>query len=212
MGAYAPSAWVDAALEERVGREVVGPVLRELERRGAPFRGTLYCGLMLTESGPRVVEFNVRFGDPETEVVLPLVGGRFGELLAGAARGALDPGAVWREAGSAVAVAIVDGGYPEDVRGGGRIGGLERLEESGGLVVFHAGTQRAPDGWRVRGGRAAYVAARAATRAAARERVYAALDGLDGDGWRVRRDVAADAVVTCTTAGGGPRGRSDGGA
>lgn len=212
MGAYAPSEWVDAALEARIGREVVGPVLRELERRGVPFRGTLYCGLMLTGDGPRVVEFNVRFGDPETEVVLPLVGGRFGELLAGAARGALDPGVVRRESGSAVAVAIADEGYPEEVRGGGRIGGLERLEQGGEVMVFHAGTRRAPDGWRVRGGRAAYVAARAATRAGARERVYAALDGLDGEGWRARRDVAAEPAVTRTTAGAGPRGRSDGGA
>jgi phosphoribosylamine--glycine ligase len=216
MGAYAPSDRVDGAAEERIGRTIVGPVLRELERRGTPFRGTLYCGLMLTDAGPRVVEFNVRFGDPESQVVLPLVGGRFGDLLAGAARGALERGAVQRVAGSTVAVALVDEGYPEEVRGGGRIGGLERLEEGGEVMVFHAGTRRAADGWRVHGGRAAYVAVRAATRAAARERVYAAVAGLDGEGWRVRWDVAAGAsdplVSVRTTAGGGPEGRSDGGA
>jgi phosphoribosylamine---glycine ligase len=211
MGAYAPSEWVDDGLEARIGREVVGPVLHELERRGTPFRGALYCGLMLTGTGPRVVEFNVRFGDPETQAVLPLVGGSLGGLLAGAARGALEPDAVHREAGSAVAVAIVDEGYPDAVRGGGRVGGLERLEPWSGLAVFHAGTRRAPDGWRVLGGRAAYVTAWAATCEAARERAYAAVDRLDGGGWRVRRDVAAGAAGWIT-AGGGPRGRSDGGA
>lgn len=216
MGAYAPSAWLDVGGEERIGREVVGPVLREMERRGSPFRGTLYCGLMLTAAGPRVVEFNARFGDPETQVVLPLVGGDFGELLAGAARGALEDGVVRREPGAAVAVALVDAGYPDAVRGGGRIGGLERLEAGADVVVFHAATRRAPDGWWVAGGRAAYVMACAGTLAAARERVYAAVDGLDGDGWRARRDVAAGAAGPAlearTVAGRGPRGRSDGGA
>jgi phosphoribosylamine--glycine ligase len=216
MGAYAPSAWLDAAGEERVGREIVGPVLREMERRGAPFRGTLYCGLMLAAAGAKVVEFNVRFGDPETEVVLPLVGGRLGGLLAGAARGALERGAVRREPGSAVAVALVDAGYPDEVRGGGRIGGLAALEERGDVFVFHAATRRGPAGWRVGGGRAAYVTARAPSLAAARARVYAAVDTLDGEGWRARRDVAAHAAATAvaagTTAGDGPRGRSDGGA
>ena len=210
MGAFAPSERLDAQGEEEVGRAVVGPVLRELERRGTPFRGTLYCGLMLTGSGPRVVEFNVRFGDPETQVVLPLVGGDLGALLAGAARGSLDRGAVGREPGSAVAVALADEGYPADVRGGGRIGGLERLEERGDVMVFHAATRREADGWRVHGGRAAYVAARGVTRAVARERVYGALASLDGDGWRARRDVAAEAAGGAT--GDGPEGRSDGGA
>jgi phosphoribosylamine--glycine ligase len=191
MGAYAPSEWVDEALEDGVGRRIIAPVLEALRRRGTPFRGTLYCGLMLTVDGPRVVEFNVRFGDPETEVVLPLVEGAFGRLLASAARGALDRSAVTRGRGSAVAVALADAGYPADVRGGGRITGLEGLRGREGVMVFHAGTRRVGEEWQVAGGRAAYVVARSTTREEARARVYEALAELDGGGWRTRGDIAA---------------------
>ncbi len=191
MGAYAPAEDVDAALEDEVLRTVVRPVLETMRARGTPFRGTLYCGLMLTASGPRVVEFNVRFGDPESQVVLPLVEGSLSRLLAGAAAGSLEPGVVGRGAGSAVAVAIADEGYPDAVRGGGVIEGLERLDGRPGLLVFHAGTRADGAGWRVSGGRAAYVVARAGTRAEARRMAYEALDGIGGGGWRVRRDIAA---------------------
>ncbi len=195
MGAYAPAEDVDAGLEDEVLRTVVRPVLEAMRRRGAPFRGTLYCGLMLTAAGPRVVEFNVRFGDPESQVVLPLVEGSLSALLAGAAAGRLDAGAVWRGPGSAVAVALADEGYPDAVRGGGEILGLERLDGRPGLLVFHAGTRAAGGTWRVSGGRAAYVVARAGTRAAARAAAYEALDGIGGSGWRARRDIAAGSAA-----------------
>ena len=191
MGAYAPTERVDAALEEEVRRTVVLPVLEAMRRRGAPFRGTLYCGMMITARGPRVVEFNVRFGDPETQVVLPLVEGSLSELLAGAAAGQLEPGVVGRRAGSVVAVALADEGYPEAVRGGGEIIGLDGIEERPGLMVFHAGTRRTERGWQVSGGRAAYLAAHAPTREQARAAVYDALGGVGGGGWRARRDIAA---------------------
>ena len=216
MGAYAPSDHVDAALEDGVGRRIIAPVLEALRRRGTPFRGTLYCGLMLTAQGPRVVEFNVRFGDPESEVVLPLLDGSLGRLLESAARGELERGAVTRGAGCAVAVALAQEDYPGAAREYGLIGGLERLQGREDLVVFHGATRRAGGQWRVEGGRAAYVVARSTTREQARARVYAALAELDGRGWRVRSDIAA-------TQGGAPAGfgpvsgavpgrRADGGA
>jgi len=190
MGAYAPSERVDATLEEQIGRRIVAPVLASLRRRGTPFRGTLYCGLALTTQGPKVLEFNVRFGDPETQVVLPLLEGAFARLLESAARGQLEREAVTRGAGCAVAVALVDDGYPEAVQGGGRITGLERLLGREGVVTFHAGTRHSEDGWQVTGGRAAYVVAHGASREQARAQVYASLGELDGGGWRVRRDIA----------------------
>lgn len=152
----------------------------------------------------------MRFGDPESQVVLPLLDGALGRLLASAARGELEGGAVTRGAGAVVAVALTDAGYPETVRGGGHIQGLDRLRGREGLMVFHAGTRRAGDEWRVDGGRAAYVAARAATRQDARARVYAALAELEGAGWRARGDIAAEGGV-CTTAGPTPRALRAGG-
>ncbi len=205
MGAYAPSEDVDGALEEEIGRRIVGPVLECLRRRGTPFLGTLYCGLMLAARGPRVLEFNVRFGDPETQAVLPLVEGAFAELLAAAARGEPAPGAVRRARGSVVAVALVDEGYPDAVRGGGRIRGLDRLRGREGVEVFHAGTRAAGEDWEVTGGRAAYVVARGESRSQARARAYAAVAELGGSGWRTRRDIAeAAAPVREGGAGRGP--------
>jgi phosphoribosylamine--glycine ligase len=198
MGAYAPSERVDVTLEEQIGRRIVAPVLESLRRRGTPFRGTLYCGLVLTAEGPKVLEFNVRFGDPETQVVVPLLEGAFARLLESAARGRLERDAVTRGPGCAVAVALVDGGYPDAVRGGGRITGLDRLPGREGVATFHAGTRRSDDGWQITGGRAAYVVAHGASREQARARVYASLGELDGGGWRVRGDIAG----ACTPAPG----------
>ncbi|HKQ58776.1 MAG TPA: phosphoribosylamine--glycine ligase, partial [Candidatus Eisenbacteria bacterium] len=188
MGAYAPHAALDASAEATVARTVVAPVLATMARRGTPYRGTLYAGLMLTDQGPKVIEFNCRFGDPETQAVLPLVGGSLARLLASAAQGRLDAGAVRREPGAAVSVALVDEGYPETQRGGGVIEGLDALDAGEECVVFHAGTVRVDDRWVVRGGRGAHVMARGATVAGARQRAYDAIARLGGQGWRCRRD------------------------
>ncbi len=193
MGAFAP-ALRDPALERRIGETVVAPVLAELARRGTPFQGVLYAGLVIDAAGPRVLEFNARFGDPETETVLPLVTGDLTAALAGAARGALDTAAIGRAPGAAVSVAVVDGAYPDGAPGNGRIEGLDAIA-SDTVQVFHAGTARAADGaWTIRGGRAAYVTAIGGDVAAARTRAYAAIDTLGGAGWRVRRDIAASAA------------------
>jgi phosphoribosylamine---glycine ligase len=190
MGAFAAPELADEALEEVVRSRIVEPVLAALRARGTPFRGLLYVGLMRNASGVHVIEFNVRWGDPEAQVVLPLVSGSLARLLASAARGALDPSATGRVSSAAVTVALVDAGYPDALRGDGVIVGLDDVAREPERVVFHAATARGPEGWRVRGGRAAYVTALAPTRAQARARAYDSIDRLGGRGWRCRRDIA----------------------
>jgi len=195
MGAYAPVLRVDSALEQSIGERIIAPVLAWMAGHGTPFRGLLYCGLMVDHEGARVVEFNVRFGDPEAQVVLPLLEGSLTRLLVGAAGGRLDPGAITRGSGAAVAVAIADEGYPEAVRGGGVVSGLDAAAEQPGVLVFHATCAPESGGrWRVEGGRGAYLVGLDATLAGARERAYGALGTLGGSGWRCRRDVAAHAA------------------
>jgi phosphoribosylamine--glycine ligase len=189
-----------------VSEQVIAPVLRTLAARGTPYRGTLYAGVMLTAAGPRVIEFNARFGDPETQSVLPLLSGSLGTLLASAARGRLEPDAVARTAGAAVTVALTDEGYPDAVRGGGVLRGLDRVA---GVHVFHAGTRFEDGEWVVRGGRAAYLTAVGDHIEQARERVRAACAGLSGPGWRCRGDIAAQVARAGETeliVGPGPAG------
>lgn len=188
MGAFAPTPAVTPEIEREVLERVILPVLRTMAARGTPFRGALYAGLMLTVRGPRVIEFNARFGDPETQCIVPLLTGSFSGLLAGAAAGALDPDAVGRAPLSAVAIALVDERYPGTLRGDGEIRGLDSLVDAG-VHVFHAAIRR--DGSRVfvNGGRAAYVMAVAEDGSEAREAAYRAIGKLSGEGWRVRRDI-----------------------
>jgi len=189
MGGYAPSRAVTPRIEAEVSERVVAPVLRTLAARGTPYRGALYAGLMLGPDGLNVVEFNARFGDPEAQSILPLLEGSLGTLLASAARGTLEPGAIRRAPGAAVTLALVDEGYPGAVRGTGEIRGLDELEQRG-LLVFHAGTSWNGSGWGIRGGRAAYVTSTAATLEQARAKLMSARAGLSGEGWRCRGDIA----------------------
>ena len=194
MGAYAPTPAMTPELEHVVSARIITPVLRALHGRGTPYRGALYAGLMLTAAGPQVIEFNARFGDPETQSMLPLLEGSLGLLLASAERGSLEPLAVTRAPAAAVTLALVDEGYPEVVKGGGTIRGLDEVERSG-VLVFHAGTRRKGDAWRVSGGRAAYLTAVADTLESARARVDAARARLSGSGWRCRTDIAVSTGV-----------------
>jgi len=199
MGAFAPTPDFGPNAEARVAEEVVRPMLAVLRARGTPFRGLLYVGLMIGPAGPRVLEFNVRFGDPETEAVMPLVAGAFSSLLLGASRGALEPGCVARRAQASVAIALVDAGYPDAPSGDGVIEGLDALEELSDVLVFHAGTTRKGAHWAVRGGRAAYVVGLGAGLAAARGRAYDAVRFLGGAGWRCRHDIAGAEAAPETT-------------
>jgi phosphoribosylamine---glycine ligase len=191
MGAYAPLPWAPANLVERVMTETVRPTLAEMRKRGTPFAGLLYVGLALTPDGPKVIEFNARFGDPETQVVLALLATPLGGLLRAAATGTLaaHPPLRWHE-GAAVTVVVASRNYPGTPRTGDVIEGGERPG------VIHAGTARRPeDGALVSaGGRVLSVTATGTDLAAAREAAYALVDGITLDGSHHRRDIALAAV------------------
>ena len=190
MGAYAPLPWAPADLVERVMAETVEPTLAEMRRRGTPFAGLLYVGLALTGGGPKVIEFNARFGDPETQVVLALLASPLGELLHAAATGTLAgfPPLRWHE-GAAVTVVVAGNNYPGVPRTGDVIEGGERPG------VIHAGTARREDGALVSaGGRVLSVTATGADLAAARAAAYELVDGVRLEGSHHRTDIALAAV------------------
>jgi phosphoribosylamine---glycine ligase len=190
MGAYAPLPWLPADLTGDVVRTVAQPTVAELARRGTPFAGLLYVGLAITARGPRVVEFNARFGDPETQVVLALLETPLGRLLHAAATGTLDrqPPLVWRD-GSAVTVVIAAAGYPSGPRVGDVLTGAEQLG------VIHAGTRRRDDGAIVAtGGRVVSATAVGADLADARDRAYELVSRIHLPDGQFRTDIALRAV------------------
>ena len=191
MGAYAPLPWLPEGLVERVMAETVEPTLAEMRRRGTPFAGLLYVGLAITPQGPRVIEFNARFGDPETQVVLALLATPLGGLLHAAATGTLadHPPLRWHP-GAAVTVVVAGHNYPGTPRTGDVISGAERPG------VIHSGTARRPeDGALVSaGGRVLCATATGPDLAAAREAAYTVVDGLELDGSHHRTDIALGAV------------------
>lgn len=188
MGAYAPAPVMTPQMIERVDREITAPVLAEMARRGAPYRGVLYVGLMLTAGGPKVVEFNCRFGDPETQVVLPLLRSDLVDLCLASARGDLSQaGAVDLDDGRAAAcVVMASGGYPGDYQTGYPIEGAERDD----VLVFHAGTALDGDTLVTGGGRVLAVTAVGDDLRGAVDRAYAAVDNIRFDDAYARRDIA----------------------
>ncbi len=194
MGAYAPWHRTDATFESEVRRRILEPTIAGMAAEGFPMQGCLYAGLMVTDDGPRVVEFNCRFGDPETEVVLPLhADGALG-LLMSAARGELDPTARVARDGAAVSVVLASGGYPGSYETGVPISGHEAVAADD-VLVFHAGTARGSDGvLSTAGGRVLAVTALGPTIEAARDRAYDAADRIAFAGKHARRDIAAKAL------------------
>jgi phosphoribosylamine--glycine ligase len=193
MGSYSPVAGLgDADVDELVDT-VHRPVLRELARRDAPFAGVLYAGLMLTPNGPKVLEFNCRFGDPETQSILPRLEGDLLEALAGVAAGRID-GSVAAGDHTAVTVVLASGGYPErsDDRGT-PIDGVEEAESTGALV-FHAGTARHGDQLVTNGGRILNVTAVGDDLPAARAAAYDAAGRISFAGMQFRSDIALAAA------------------
>ncbi len=185
MGAFSPVDGVDVgALAELVA----APVIAELARRGSPFVGVLFAGLMLTEDGARVLEYNCRFGDPEAEVILPLLEGDLASALYGAATGSGSLALSLHDA-AAVTVVLAGGSYPESSDTGTPITGIEDAEAAGGLV-FHAGTALHGGRLVTNGGRILDVTAVGDTVATARERAYAAVEQISFAGVRYRRDIA----------------------
>jgi phosphoribosylamine---glycine ligase len=192
MGAYTPVPGFGleevAYLEDLVFR----PVLRELASRGVPYRGLLYAGLVDTPAGPKLLEFNARFGDPETQVILPRLASDLGELLWASATGSVaDVGVAWHDE-AVVTVVLASGGYPGSYPTGLPITGVEEAAGRDGVQVFHAGTRREADGGLVTaGGRVLDVTARGVDVAEARERVYDAAARIRWDGAHRRSDIAA---------------------
>ena len=191
MGSYSPASDVD--VEELVDT-IHRPVLAELARRDSPFLGALFAGVMLTENGPRVLEFNCRFGDPETQSLLPRLEGNFLEALAAAAAGDARHVELPVADDAAVTLVMAAGGYPASGDTGSSIAGIEDAESTGALV-FHAGTAQHGDRLVTNGGRILDVTALGPTIAAARERAYDAAARISFRGARYRSDIAKEAAV-----------------
>jgi len=194
MGSYSPVAGLGDAEVEELVETVHRPVLDELARRGAPFSGVLYAGLMLTDDGPRVLEFNCRFGDPETQSILPRLEGDLLATLASVAAGRLDGGSLEVGERAAVTVALASAGYPErsDDRGT-PIQGVEDAEAAGALI-FHAGTAQHHGRLVTNGGRVLNVTALGDDLPAARTAAYEAVDRISFAGMRYRSDIALAAA------------------
>ena len=193
MGAYAPLPWVPSDLAEQVTKTVLQPTVDEMARRETPFVGLLYAGLALTSNGLRVVEFNARFGDPETQVVLALLETPLAGLLHAAATGTLadHPPLRWR-AGAAVTVVVAAGGYPSQPRAGDPISGIDQVPPP--AYVLHAGTARRGDELVSAGGRVLSVTATGASLAEARDAAYAGVAAIRLPGSQHRTDIALRAV------------------
>ena len=196
MGAYSPVPVAGPDLVDDVMVHAVEPTLRELARRGTAYRGVLYAGLMLTPDGPKVLEYNVRFGDPEAEAVLPRLQGDFVELCHAAASGASADAHFADDA--CVTVVLATEGYPVAPRTGDVITGIDAAEQIAGVTVFHAGTAERDGALVTNGGRVLAVTALAPTLGAARDRAYEGAGRIKWRGVQYRRDIAAGAVETTT--------------
>ena len=192
MGVYTPTSRIDDALMARIEREIVEPAVRGMAERGHPLRGVLYPGLMMTADGPKVIEFNARFGDPETQVVLPTTEGDLGEWMLAVANGTLGATPQPGRSGAAVGVALASGGYPGSYETGFPISGLDALEGDPEVLVFQAGTKRSDAGEIVTsGGRVMTVVGLGTDLASARRKAYAAAGEISFEGMMMRTDIAA---------------------
>jgi phosphoribosylamine---glycine ligase len=189
MGAYAPAPVLTQELEDRAMDQIVRPTARALAAAGTPFSGVLYAGLMLTADGPKLIEYNVRFGDPECEAIMPLIEGDFAELLHAVATARLSEASARLSGKHAVTVIVAARGYPGTPASGGPIREIEAAEQVEGVTVFHAGTALGDEGLIAKGGRVLAVTAIADSFANARARAYRAVDQIDfADGFH-RRDI-----------------------
>jgi phosphoribosylamine--glycine ligase len=202
MGAFAPAPAMTPAVTERALAEIVRPTVAGLLAEGNPYQGVLYAGLMLTERGPQLIEFNVRFGDPECQVLLPRLMTDLGQLLLGVADGALGHMDLRWYTEPALTVVMAAKGYPGDYVKGTEIRGLGAAAEVPGVTIFHAGTRIVDGRVLANGGRVLNVTAQGATLAEARERAYAAIDRIDWPEGFCRRDIGWRAL-------GGDRAQSD---
>jgi phosphoribosylamine--glycine ligase len=190
MGAYAPAPVLTEVQMQRVEDEIVAPTLEGMARAGTPYRGVLYCGLMATDDGPKVVEFNCRLGDPEAQVLLPLLSGDLVEVFEKLAEGRLGALPLHTFGGAAACVVLASGGYPTDYETGVPITGVAEAEATDDVAVFHAGTARGERGGLVTaGGRVLGVTGLGEDRAAALDKAYRAAGQIAFEGKTYRRDI-----------------------
>jgi len=194
MGAFAPSPLVDRALHERVMREIVEPVVSGMAAEGHPFRGFLYVGLMLTLAGPKVIEFNVRLGDPEAQVILPLLAEPLLPVLMAAARGQLQQASIRLSEEKCIGVVMASRGYPDRSDAGRPISGISDAERSG-ASVYHAGTAISDGQLVTAGGRVLTVVGRGPTFADAIDRAYVGVAKVSFDGMQYRHDIGRKVLV-----------------
>lgn len=190
MGAYAPAPVMTADLMKTVQETILQPACDAMRAEGYPFVGCLYAGLMITSEGPKVVEFNCRFGDPETEVVLPMLDGDLAEIMMHCVNGTLSPEDVHWKDGYAVDVVLASEGYPAGHTDGDAICGIEDAQRAG-CHIFHAGTKKKSGAFVTAGGRVLNVVARGATLREARDKAYEGVSHIQWRGMQYRRDIAA---------------------
>lgn len=189
MGAYAPAPVMTKEMCEEVNVRILRPIVAAMKKEGYPFKGCLYAGLMITSEGPKVVEFNCRFGDPETEAVLPLFDGDLARVMLDCVHGTLsDEAVVWKKA-CAVDVVLASEGYPASHSSGEVISGIEDAKKAG-CLVFHAGTVKKNGQYVVNGGRVLNVVALADTLAEAKEKAYEGVSRISWRGMQYRHDIA----------------------
>ena len=190
MGAYCPAPVMTAALKEKTVKEVLRPIVDALAKEGRPYSGCLYAGLMIKGDSVKVVEFNARFGDPETQVVLPLLQSDLAEIMAACAKGTLQPEMVEWSDKAAVCVVMASGGYPGSYKKGLPITGLKAAGAMEDVVVFHAGTREEDGKILTNGGRVLGVTAVAEDIPSAQQKAYDAVDKIHFEGAHFRQDIA----------------------
>ena len=194
MGAYSPAPVVTEDMMNHITREILVPVVDGMNRNGTPYKGILYAGLMITGGGPRVLEFNVRFGDPETQPILARLKSDLLEVLLAVCNGTLDQITLEWDRRPAVCVVMASGGYPGDYEKGKKIVGLQEAQQLEDVIVFHAGTKDMDGDIVTNGGRVLGVTALGQTIRDAKERAYRAVDKIKFDGAYCRRDIADKAI------------------
>jgi phosphoribosylamine--glycine ligase len=194
MGTYAPAPVVTEEIRQQVVKEVLLPAVTAMAAEGRPYKGVLYAGLMITTEGPKVIEFNARFGDPETQVILPLLETDLVDICEAVIDGRLDRQVITWDAGAAVCVVMASGGYPGDFEKGKEISGLGDADGMPGVITFHAGTGKTDGKLVTAGGRVLGVTARGDSIATAIERAYQGVSKIQFSGMHYRKDIGQRAL------------------
>ena len=192
MGAYSPLMWMEPATYATILEEIIRPTISQLALIGAPYSGLLYAGVMVTDEGPKALEFNCRFGDPETQVILPRMGSDLLELMMASEADDLAGREVTWSADKAVCVVLASEGYPESSSSGDEISGLENIPA--GVYIYHAGTEERDGRFYTAGGRVLNVVGTGPTIIEARARAYAAVEQIHFEGMQYRTDIALEAI------------------